>query len=171
MARVLVIDDNRTFLEAASALLGTHNAHLIIHTVPDAEKGLRAIQQVDYDVVVTDYHLPGFNGLEFLKKCRELRPDTPVVMLTGYGDQEIEERAKQLGAYAFLHKPVQPEIFLSVLSRSLLRSHLRRNMAPLPADSGAPPAYVADQLVNRIQRLNDRLLRALSSAFDERRHS
>ena len=165
MARVLVIDDNRTFLEAASALLGTHNTHLIIQKVPDAESGLRAIQQIDYDVVVTDYHMPGFNGLEFLEKCRDLRPDTPVVMLTGYGDQEIEERAKQLGAYAFLHKPVQPEVFLSVMSRSLLRRHLRRTTAPLPTESGAPPAYVADQLVNRIQRLNDRLLRALNSAF------
>jgi DNA-binding NtrC family response regulator len=167
MARVLVIDDNPTFLTATSALLGTQNTHLAVHTITEAEGALRAIQQIDYDVIMTDYHMPGFDGLWFLGECKKLRPDTPVVMLTGYGDHEIEERAKELGAYAFLHKPVQPEVLLSVLSRSLLRAHLRRNVVALPSESGAQPADVADQLVNRIQRLNERLLRALNSTFTD----
>ena len=105
MARILVIDDSRTFLTAASALLGTQKTHLAVHTITEAEGALRAIQQIDYDVILTDYHMPGFDGLWFLEECKKLRPDTPIVMLTGYGIRRSRSERSGSGPMPFCTSP------------------------------------------------------------------
>jgi DNA-binding NtrC family response regulator len=52
-----------------------------------------------YDTIVSDFSMPGLNGIEFLKECKDLRPDIPIILLTGYGTLELEEKAFEEGAY------------------------------------------------------------------------
>lgn len=126
MPRILLVDDNEAFLSAGRALLASHRREFLIDTALDGERALRAIRERDYDIVVSDVQLPGLNGLEVLVECRQIRPDTPVILITGYGDRELEEQAAKSGAYAFLHKPVAPEAFCAVIDRAALHTRSGR---------------------------------------------
>jgi DNA-binding NtrC family response regulator len=74
------------------------------------------------DLVISDYVLPGMDGLEFVRRFRELRPETPVLFLTGHGNIECYLKASHLGVARFIPKPVG--------ARQLLTS-VRETMASL----------------------------------------
>ena len=124
--RLLIIDDNATFLNAARALVLRHGSEFVVDTASDVETARLAIYRNHYDVVVSDIRLPGVQGLELLAECRRIRPDTPVIMITGYGDRELEQQAASSGAYAFLHKPVAADAFCAAVDRAALHSRFRR---------------------------------------------
>jgi DNA-binding NtrC family response regulator len=132
--RLLIIDDNATFLKAARGFVQRHRSGLVIDTASDAETAILAINRCHYDVVVTDIRLPGMQGLELLAECRRVRPETAVIMITGYGDRELEQQAANSGAYAFLHKPVAAEAFCTAVDRAALHSRSRRDH-----DDGSTP--------------------------------
>jgi two-component system C4-dicarboxylate transport response regulator DctD len=113
-------------LFAGRELLMTQRRVFHVETAADAEEALSAIRQRDYDVVVSDIRMPGLNGLQLLTECQRIRPDIPVVLITAYDDRPLEEEAARLGAYAFLHKPVDADTFASVVSRAALRAFIRR---------------------------------------------
>jgi DNA-binding NtrC family response regulator len=71
--------------------------------------------------------MPGLDGIQLLIECHHIRPDIPVVLISAYEDRELEEEAAWLGAYAFLHKPLDSDTFASVVSRPALRAFVRRN--------------------------------------------
>src|SRR3569623_1329803 len=106
MAHILLVDDNRTFLYASRELLLQKRPTLDIDEAFDAETALTAIRTQDYDVVVSDLVLPRLDGIALLYECQQIRHDTPGVLISGYGDVQLERLAAERGAYAFLHKPV-----------------------------------------------------------------
>jgi two-component system, sensor histidine kinase and response regulator len=126
VAHILLVDDNRTFVYAGRELLLRHRPTFVVDTALDAETALIAIRTQDYDVVVSDLVLPGLDGIALLYECHQIRPDTPVILISGYGDMQLEKLAAQRGAYAFLHKPVDPDVLFSVVNRAVLRANMRR---------------------------------------------
>jgi DNA-binding NtrC family response regulator len=126
VVHILLVDDNETFLYTGRELLLRQRPTFVVDTVLDAEKALFAIRTQDYDVVVSDIRLPRLDGIALLHECQHIRPDTPVVLISGYGDMELEEKAARCGAYAFLHKPIDADTFFSVVYRAVLRAQLRR---------------------------------------------
>lgn len=89
-----------------------------------AETALRYVRAVPFDAVVCDLMLPGLDVLHFGVKCAEVQRETPVILITGYGDVDLEKTAAQHGLYAVLHKPVQPEAFRSVVLRAILQKRV-----------------------------------------------
>jgi CheY-like chemotaxis protein len=77
-----------------------------------ANSGEAALQQLAEDigptlsVILSDINMPGMDGLELLREVKQRRPDMPVMMVTAYGDDERRRRARELGAFEFLAKPV-----------------------------------------------------------------
>jgi CheY-like chemotaxis protein len=77
-----------------------------------ANSGEAALQQLAEDigptlsVILSDINMPGMDGLEVLREVKQRRPDMPVMMVTAYGDDERRRRARELGAFEFLAKPV-----------------------------------------------------------------
>ena len=126
MIRLLIVDDNANFLKAARELVRCHGSGFIVDTASDAETAILAIHHRHFDVVVSDIRLPGVQGLELLAECRRMRPNTRVIMITGYGDRELEQQAASSGAYAFLHKPVTAEAFCAAVDRAALHSRSQR---------------------------------------------
>jgi len=126
MQRLLIIDDNAAALHAYSDLLAVREPAIEVTTATSAEAALESMDTTVFDVVVCDYRLPGLDGLGFVRACREAGRDPSVVLVTGYGSIELEEEAAQQGVYAVLHKPVDPQTFLSVVRRAFLRKWLRR---------------------------------------------
>ena len=121
--KILLIDDDQTFLNAMTALIMTVRIDIAIDTARCAEAGLLLVGITHYDAILSDVRMPGLDGLRLVRECKRLRPNTPVVLVTGYGDQDVETKALHLGAYAFIHKPVQPDVLLSLIDRAIQRTN------------------------------------------------
>ena len=82
--------------------------HYAVITAENGEEALRKLSEEKYDLVYSDIRMPGMSGLEVAEKIKARRPWTPVVIITGYGSDIAEERAKAAGVSSFLHKPLSP---------------------------------------------------------------
>src|SRR5688500_3536673 len=167
MSRVLLIDDDRLLLTALPAVFEGSPCVVTVDTASSAEQALRLIQGIEYDTIVSDFSMPGLNGIEFLKECKAVRPDIPIILLTGYGTLELEEKAFEEGAYALIQKPVDPDVFLSVVTRAMIRREIGR--AGLPAKSTASTdaqmfAMEKKRISSRLRDLDDRLRRQIKDA-------
>ncbi len=100
---ILVVDDDREMATSYSELLG-HKFGIRI-----TESGMRAVDTVhadaNIDIVVLDHKIPDLSGIEVLKKIKEIKPDLPVLIVTGYGDEELAVKSFRYGAHDYIKKP------------------------------------------------------------------
>ena len=106
LRKVLVVDDDPAVRKSFDRVL-TGKGYAVI-TAENGEEALRKLNEEKYDLVYSDIRMPGMSGLEVAEKVRARRPWTPVVIITGYGTDIAEERAKAAGVSKFLHKPLSP---------------------------------------------------------------
>ncbi|WP_447978447.1 response regulator [Candidatus Nitrospira bockiana] len=163
MPRILAIDDDENFLLALREALERSNREVVLETATTAKEGLSLITQRQFDVIVTDFRMPGRDGIELLKEARTLAPGTPVLLLTAYVSAALQQEAAKYGAYAVLEKPLDADVLYTVVTRSILRSELLRRTVP-PVYESLPSYEEGLGLHERIdqvnQRLNDTLRRA-----------
>lgn len=116
--RILVVDDDEHLLEAIAR---THRKSYRIQTACGPEQGLQAIERDGpFAVVVSDYMMPGTNGISFLSKVRQRSPDTVRIMLTGKADFGAAIEAVNRGQiFRFLTKPCSAEVFEAGLNLAL----------------------------------------------------
>jgi FixJ family two-component response regulator len=167
MAHILIVDDNKAFLYAARELIMRQRRGFLVDTAADAEQALLAISRHHYDAVVSDIRLPALQGLELLAECRRIRPEMPVVLITGHGDRELEEEAARRGAYAFLHKPVAAEAFCSVVDRAALQASVRRNPQHVLGTDSLWYTQATEQIRRRSETIAQELRQALTRDDDE----
>ena len=122
MAKILVIDDEQAIRKALKEIL-EYEKH-DVELAKDGFEGLEAIKKNKYDLVLLDIKMPKLDGIEVLKKIQEIKPDLPVVMITGHGTVETAVEAIKLGAYDFLEKPLELNRLLVTIRNSLEREHL-----------------------------------------------
>lgn len=103
MKNILLLEDDPVLLEVSKLTLekmgGFH-----VTGVLSAERGIDAIQKTDFSAIVSDYDMPGMNGLDFLKTVRDAGNNTPFIIFTGKGREEVAIRAYELGADHYLQK-------------------------------------------------------------------
>src|SRR2546426_2546075 len=100
-------------------------------TVDTADSGAAALDRIaarDYDAIVTDIKMPGMDGLELLAEIRTHRPDTPILMITGYGELDLVVQALHAGAYDFIRKPIDRDYFVASLRRAMEKRELSRRV-------------------------------------------
>ena len=121
MARVLVVDDEPTVTFALESMLQLRKDTAVV-----AHSGEQALAQLDgVDAVVTDFAMPGMDGLELLRTIRERDPSLPVILLTAQGSEKIAVRAIRSGAYEYVTKPFDLDEMSTVLDRALEARSLR----------------------------------------------
>jgi CheY-like chemotaxis protein len=103
-AKVLLVDDEREFVHTLSERLQMRD--IGTKTVYTGEQALEAIEQDEPEVMVLDLRMPGIDGIEVLRKVKQSRPHVEVIVLTGHGSSEDEALARELGAFAYIEKPV-----------------------------------------------------------------
>ena len=115
-ATVLVVDDEKSILDLAAAALekAGHDVRCEM-TMTDA---LRQVRSSDLDVVLTDLRIGDEDGLELCEQAIALRPDIPVVVMTGYSTIEAAIGALRAGAYDFITKPLEPEALEAAVRRA-----------------------------------------------------
>ncbi|MEI8226118.1 MAG: sigma-54 dependent transcriptional regulator [Bacteroidota bacterium] len=117
MKKILIIDDNKLILKTLKATLS--KAGYAIIEAEDGEVGLHLARSEHPDLVITDYQMPGIDGLEVLSEIRKLKINLPVILLTGFGDIVLTIKSIQLGAFDYLEKPFSPEQLLSIIQLAL----------------------------------------------------
>jgi len=120
--QVLVIDDDEVVGRSFDRVLSDKGYD--VRTVLSGEEAMETMNESDFDVVFTDIKMPGMDGLEVTQRIKERCPWTPVVVITGYGTEENENRAAVLGASGFVRKPLTPEIIESVTLKAVSESEV-----------------------------------------------
>jgi DNA-binding NtrC family response regulator len=115
--RVLVIDDEPIIRDVLQDILSREGYAIAL--APDAESGLQALDEKEYDLIILDLMLPGIGGFETLKEIKRRDPDGVVVMITAYGSVETAVQAMRMGAHDYLTKPFKNEDVLRTLSTGL----------------------------------------------------
>ena len=115
---VLHVDDDPDFLEVASTFLERADEDLTVTTEASAAAGLERLAGTErFDCVVSDYDMPGTNGLDFLERVRERHPDLPFVLFTGKGSEEIASEAISAGVTDYLQKETGTEQYTVLANR------------------------------------------------------
>jgi two-component system response regulator CpxR len=111
--KVLLVDDEKEFVQTLSERLRTR--HLPASIVYDGQQALDFVENDAPDVVVLDLMMPGIGGIEVLRRLKQSNPQIEVVVLTGHGSEREEQLAADLGAFAYLTKPVNIEVLAEVM--------------------------------------------------------
>jgi DNA-binding NtrC family response regulator len=128
MSSVLIVDDDSALLEALPETLRLRMSGITVDTADSAAAALDQIAAHDYDAIVTDIKMPGMNGLALLAEIRRQRPDTPVLMITGHGEDVLTIQSLRSGAYDFIQKPIDRDYFVASLHRAIEKRELSRHM-------------------------------------------
>jgi len=115
--RLLVIDDEPIVGKRLQQAFGKLGLEVAIFTSP--LPALEAMGRQPFDIVVTDLKMEGLDGIEVLRRARQLNPRARVIIITGYASQETAETAMQEGAFDFLAKPFRLEELKAAVNRAL----------------------------------------------------
>ena len=151
--RVLIVDDDPALLQALPKALRLRMGGVTVETADSAAAALDRITTGDYDAIVTDIKMPGMDGLALLTEIRKHRPDTPTLIITGHGEDELMVRALRGGAYDFIQKPIDRDYFVAALYRAI-RAHVLNRRAK---DRQAALQCCADELERILDQLECKL--------------
>src|SRR5882724_9036787 len=117
MSKILVIDDEPGIRDLLDILLRRKGYDVIV--AESGQKGLECFRRERPDVLVLDLKMPGMDGLTVLQQVRSLDPKTPVIILTGAGTAETEQRVRALGVTEYVEKEFSLHLLGDALKRLL----------------------------------------------------
>ncbi len=132
--KVTIIEDEDAHLELMERTIKREFPDAHIDRFDEIERCLDSVDQINPDIIITDYLLPGMNGLEFLEELQRRHKEIPVVVVTGQGDENIAVKAMKLGAYDYIVKSADffslvPSIIQKVIRRKELKKALQESQA------------------------------------------
>ena len=113
MKTILIVDDETPTLEMLELFLGALGYSVL--TANNQAEGFEIFERENPPIILTDIKMPGKDGLTFLEQVKSLRPQTEVIVITGHGDQALAQRAFDLKATEFLHKPLDTDVLEKIL--------------------------------------------------------
>lgn len=114
---VMYVDDDEALVYLVQRLLRRRGYEVSGFTDPRAALQALAKQPWEYHLLVTDYNMPGFSGLDLMREARRIHPELPIALASGYVTPEIEEAALAAGANALIHKPNDVEELCATVQR------------------------------------------------------
>ncbi|MCI0339704.1 MAG: response regulator [Planctomycetales bacterium] len=134
MARVLVVDDSDLSRQLIGDIL-KRGGHAVTG-VEDGEAALKHVEGETFDVIVTDFMMPGMLGDELVKRVRKLKPEMPVVVVSSYYDSDLFRKVRALPVAKIINKPFSDREILGAISDLTLP----KPAAPAGGGLGSPPA-------------------------------
>ena len=121
---VLHVDDEEDNLLISKRYLNKADPSLILEQLSQPENALKKLQEEQFDCVVTDYVMPGMDGIELASMIRE-NSDIPIILYTGRGSEEVAEKAFNIGVNDYIRKEMDPTHF-TVLSKRIRVAVMKR---------------------------------------------
>ena len=140
MSRVLVVDDDSGMLSSLRGLLASHGQEAII-----ARSGQEALDHLEgVDAVITDFAMPGMDGVQLVQAIRDRDESLPVILLTAHGSERVAVQAMKSGAYDYMTKPFDADEFSMVVDRAVEARTLRVQNRRLTAEKALGHPIVGD---------------------------
>jgi DNA-binding response OmpR family regulator len=115
--RILLVDDENRFVNMLAKRIRLRSGYLP-EIAYDGQSALRLMKNQEFILILLDLCLPDIHGTEVLRQAKDLYPTIPVIILTAHGTEKEEQVCMELGAHAFLHKPVNMLELLSIFSEA-----------------------------------------------------
>jgi DNA-binding response OmpR family regulator len=117
MPTILIVDDDDAIRGMIFDLLSEKYE---CNTASMAEEALQYVQVENYDAILTDIAMPGLSGVDLLQKIQELSPSTPVILISGKGEEQDPKALLALGAFAYVTKPFSLDELEDVVERAVM---------------------------------------------------
>ncbi len=123
---ILLVDDEEGIRKVLSILLADMGYQ--VHTAATGVEALRTFEKLRPPIVLTDIKMPEMDGIELLRKLKQISPDTEVIMITGHGDMDLAIKSVKYEATDFVTKPINDEVLEIALKRAHERIIMRRKL-------------------------------------------
>lgn len=137
--KALVIDDDSATLDLMEFQLNAEGFR--VSKAENGQKGLKLIEDDEFDIILTDLQLPGISGIEIVRRSKELSPDTEIIMVTGFGSTEKAIEATKAGAFYYVEKPVEFDELLVLIEKAIERKQQKEEIRELRGKLSKRNAY------------------------------
>lgn len=124
MPKILIIEDESAIRRVLRKIISEENDTYEMFEAEDGLEGLDKVKKEDFDLVLCDIKMPKMDGVEVLQKIKKLKPEIPVVMISGHGDLELAVNTMRLGAFDYISKPPDLNRLLNTVRNALDRKEL-----------------------------------------------
>lgn len=124
MPRILIIEDEAAIRRVLTKILSEENDSYTVEDAEDGISGFEKIKTTDYDLVLCDIKMPKMDGVELLEAVKKIKPEIPMVMISGHGDMETAIQTMRLGAFDYISKPPDLNRLLNTVRNALDKKQL-----------------------------------------------
>ena len=124
MSKILIIEDEAAIRRVLTKILSEESDTYIVEDAEDGLAGLEKIKNNDYDLVLCDIKMPKMDGVEVLEAVKKIKPEIPMVMISGHGDMETAIQTMRLGAFDYISKPPDLNRLLNTVRNALDKKQL-----------------------------------------------
>ena len=117
--RILIVDDEKTLAFLLRENLAASDPEYDVSLAHSGEQALNDIDSEPFDLVITDFRMPGMDGLELIRRLQPVSPSSHTILITAYGDEEIEAEGRRLGISHYISKPFRVETLLKAVREVL----------------------------------------------------
>ena len=115
-----MIDDDEWIRDSLCLFFENEGWHLI--ALETAEEAIEILKKETYEIIITDYRLPGMDGITFLRQIQEIQPNAMKILITAYWSKEVVSEANRLGVHDLIKKPFTTKVIEDTLSRLIKRN-------------------------------------------------
>jgi len=124
MPKILIIEDEAAIRRVLSKIISEESDSYQVEEAEDGLLGIEMIKKNDYDLVLCDIKMPKMDGVEVLEKAKKIKPEIPIVMISGHGDLDTAVNTMRLGAFDYISKPPDLNRLLNTVRNALDRKNL-----------------------------------------------
>jgi DNA-binding NtrC family response regulator len=119
MSKILIIEDEAAIRRVLTKIISEENDSYEVEEAEDGLLGIEMIKNKDYDLVLCDIKMPKMDGVEVLEKAKKIKPEIPIVMISGHGDLDTAVNTMRLGAFDYISKPPDLNRLLNTVRNAL----------------------------------------------------
>ena len=122
--KILIVDDDAIVIQSCVRILKMEGIETqVANTVVEGEKLLSAVEDsCPFGLILTDVKIPGHDGFEMIRRARKIRPDIPVLMMTGYLTKKTMDKGRRYGADNYIAKPFTPDELVDAVNKTTVRN-------------------------------------------------